>query len=169
MMKLTVVSPTYNEAANIARLSQEVHAALSGMDYELLIVDDDSPDRTWAVAQELAKANGHIRVIHRTKGRGLSAAVIEGIHSSVAEYVAVIDADLQHNPEILPKMVEALDAGAEIAVGSRYRRRRNWSVEHRSKAAILDRDQVGKHVSGRKATRSDVWIFHVAARRLRPS
>src|SRR5690348_5956339 len=119
-MKLTVVSPTYNEAANIARLSHEVHAALSGMDYELLIVDDDSPDQTWAVAQKLAKRNGHIRVLRRMKGRGLSAAVIEGIHSSVAEYVAVIDADLQHNPEILPKMVEALDSGAEIAVGSRY-------------------------------------------------
>lgn len=119
-MKITIVSPTYNEAENVSRLAEEVHAALSEIDYELLIADDDSPDRTWAVAQELATTNPHIRVLRRTTGRGLSSAVIEGILASSGEYVAVIDADLQHNPAILPQMIAALDSGAEIVVGSRY-------------------------------------------------
>ena len=119
-MKLTLVSPTYNEAENVPRLVREVDAALAGNDYELLIADDDSPDRTWAVAQELATQNPRVRVLRRTTDRGLSPAVIEGFLSSSSEYVGVIDADLQHDPAILPQMVAALDAGAEIAVGSRY-------------------------------------------------
>jgi len=119
-MKITLVSPTYNEAENVPRLAREVSAALRGIDYELVIADDDSPDRTWAVAQELAAQDPHIRVLHRTANRGLSPAVIEGFVSSSSDYVGVIDADLQHDPAILPKMIAALDAGAEIAVGSRY-------------------------------------------------
>jgi len=119
-MKLTIVSPTYNEAENVAHLVREVHKVLSGLDYELLIADDDSPDRTWAVAEELAANNLHVRVLRRTTNRGLSQAVIDGFLSSSSEYVGVIDADLQHDPSILPQMVAALDAGAQIAVGSRY-------------------------------------------------
>jgi dolichol-phosphate mannosyltransferase len=119
-VKLTIVSPTYNEAENLPRLVNEVSAALSGIDYELLIADDDSPDLTWAVAQELAAQNPRTRVLRRTKDRGLSRAVIAGFLSSSSEYVGVIDADLQHNPAILPQMIAALDSGAEIAVASRY-------------------------------------------------
>jgi dolichol-phosphate mannosyltransferase len=119
-VKVTIVSPTYNEAENVTRLVHDVGAALSGIDYELVIADDDSPDRTWAVAQELAAQNPRIRVLRRTADRGLSPAVIEGFLSSSSDYVGVIDADLQHDPAILPQMVAALDAGAEIAVGSRY-------------------------------------------------
>jgi len=120
MVKVTLVSPTYNEAENVPRLVHEVDTALSGIDYELVIADDDSPDCTWAVAQELANTNPRIRVLRRTANRGLSRAVIEGFLSSSSEYVAVIDADLQHDPAILPQMIAALDAGAKIAVGSRY-------------------------------------------------
>jgi len=119
-MKITIVSPTFNEAENVPRLVHDVSAALSGIDYELLIADDDSPDRTWAVAQELANQNPRIRVLRRTRNRGLSAAVAEGFLSSSSDYVGVIDADLQHDPAILPQMIAALDAGAEVAVGSRY-------------------------------------------------
>ena len=93
---------------------------LSGIDHELVIADDDSPDRTWAVAQELASQNPRIRVLRRTTDRGLSPAVIEGFLSASSDYVGVIDADLQHDPAILPQMIAALDAGAEVAVGSRY-------------------------------------------------
>jgi dolichol-phosphate mannosyltransferase len=120
LVKVTIVSPTYNEAENVPRLVQDVDTALSGIDYELVIADDDSPDGTWAIAQELAKTNPRVRVLRRTTGRGLSRAVIEGFLSSSSDYVGVIDADLQHDPAILPQMVAALDAGAEIAVGSRY-------------------------------------------------
>ena len=120
IVKVTLVSPTYNEAENVPHLVHEVGAALSGIDYELLIADDDSPDRTWAVAQELATQNPRIRVLRRTTDRGLSPAVIDGFLSSSSDYVGVIDADLQHDPAILPQMIAALDAGAEMAVGSRY-------------------------------------------------
>lgn len=119
-MKLTIVSPTYNEAENVPRLIHDVATALPGADYELLIADDDSPDRTWAVAQELATQNPRVRVLRRTADRGLSPAVIEGFLSSSSEYVGVIDADLQHDPAILPQMIAALDSGAEIVVASRY-------------------------------------------------
>ena len=119
-MKVTVVSPTYNEAENVTRLAHDVCATLSGIDYELLIADDDSPDCTWAVAQELATRDPHISVLRRITDRGLSPAVIEAFLSSSSEYVGVIDADLQHDPAILRQMIAALDAGAEIAVGSRY-------------------------------------------------
>ncbi len=119
-VKVTIVSPTYNEAENVMRLVHEVSSVLSGIDYELLIADDDSPDRTWAVAQELAMHNPRLRVLRRRTDRGLSPAVIESFLSSYSDYVGVIDADLQHDPAILPKMIAALDAGAGIAVGSRY-------------------------------------------------
>ena len=119
-MKLTIVSPTYNEADNVPRLARDVCAALSGIEYELLIADDDSPDRTWEVAEKVAAENPHVRVLRRTANRGLTPAVIEAFLSSSSEYVGVIDADLQHDPAILPRMIAALDAGAEIAIGSRY-------------------------------------------------
>jgi len=119
-LKVTIVSPTYNEAENVERLVRAVDAALAGIDYELLIADDDSPDRTWEIAEGLALRNPHLRVLRRTKNRGLSQAVIDGFLSSSSDYVGVIDADLQHDPAILPRMVAALDSGAEIAVGSRY-------------------------------------------------
>ncbi|MGB6687206.1 MAG: glycosyltransferase family 2 protein [Terracidiphilus sp.] len=119
-MKVAIVSPTYNEAENVPTLALQVDRALSGIDYELLIADDDSPDRTWAVAEELGARSPQIRVLRRTADRGLSPAVMEGFLASSGEYVGVIDADLQHDPKILPEMIEALDAGAEIVVGSRY-------------------------------------------------
>jgi dolichol-phosphate mannosyltransferase len=119
-VKVTIVSPTYNEADNVQRLVREVDTALSGIDYELVIADDDSPDGTWAVSQKMANTNPRIRILRRTTGRGLSRAVIEGFLSSSSDYVGVIDADLQHDPAILPQMIAALDAGAEIAVASRY-------------------------------------------------
>lgn len=119
-MKVTIVAPTYNEAENVGRFADEVHAALSAIDYELLIADDNSPDGTWLIAQELTTTNPRIRVLRRITDHGVSRAVIEGILSSAGEYVAVMDADLQHDPAILPQMIAALDAGAEIAVGSRY-------------------------------------------------
>jgi dolichol-phosphate mannosyltransferase len=137
-VKVAIVSPTYNEAGNISSLVQQVGSALSGIDFELIIADDNSPDGTWAIAEELATGDTHVRVLRRTSNRGLSAAVIDGFLSSSGEYVGVIDADLQHDPAILPQMIAALDAGADIAVGSRYvegggtgawnarRRRQSW-------------------------------------------
>ena len=141
-MKVTIVSPTYNEAENVPRLVRDVDAALSGIDYELVIADDDSPDRTWAVAQAVAGQNPRLRVLHRTADRGLSPAVIEAFLSSSSDYVGVIDADLQHDPAILPQMIKALDAGAEIAVASRYVEgggTGTWNVSRRFQSWVATR------------------------------
>src|SRR6201984_2376531 len=120
IMKVTLVAPTYNEAENIRQFVDEACAALAEIDYELLIADDDSPDRTWAIAQELVNSNPRIRVVRRITNRGVGPAVFESFLSSASDYVGVIDADLQHDPAILPQMLASLDAGGEIACGSRY-------------------------------------------------
>jgi dolichol-phosphate mannosyltransferase len=119
-MKISVVSPTYNEAPNLSRLISEVGAALAAFDYEIVIADDNSPDRTWEKAEKIAQTNPRLRVIRRLKNRGLSPAVMEGFLAARGDYIACIDADLQHDPRILPQLVLALDGGSEVAVGSRY-------------------------------------------------
>lgn len=119
-MKLSVISPTYNERENIASLAEEVGHALAGVDYELLIVDDDSPDGTAAAAEELQGRDPRLRVLRRTGPRALSAAVIEGFYAARGDLLACIDADLQHDPAILPLMLREMETGADLVVGSRY-------------------------------------------------
>ena len=119
-MKLSVVTPTYNEAANVRRLIAEISAVLQGMEYEIVVADDNSPDGTWAIVGDIGQNNPRVRVLRRMKNSGLSPSVIDGFLAGVGEYVACIDADLQHDPNILRQMAEALDHGAQVAVGSRY-------------------------------------------------
>lgn len=119
-MQLSVISPTYNEAQNVGRLIEEIEKTLQGIDYEVVIVDDNSPDQTWSVVEEIGKSNSRVRVIRRMQNPGLSPAVIEGFSSARGEMVACIDADLQHDPGILSKMYEVVAGGSEVAVGSRY-------------------------------------------------
>jgi dolichol-phosphate mannosyltransferase len=119
-MCLSIVSPTYNEADNLEPLVKELAAALAGSDYEIVIVDDDSPDLTWKRAEELARCFPQVRSLRRTQNRGLSSAVIEGFNVARGEMVACMDADLQHDPVILPWMLKELDQGADLVVGSRY-------------------------------------------------
>lgn len=118
--KLTVVTPTYNEAPNLDQFFREVCDALEGLDYEILVVDDDSPDQTWKLAEEAGQKIPNVRVLRRTSERGLGKAVSAGFRCARGEIVACMDADLQHDPGILRDMVRELDEGAEIAVGSRY-------------------------------------------------
>jgi dolichol-phosphate mannosyltransferase len=118
--KLSVIVPTFNERDNIAPLVEKLEAALAGIRFEVIVVDDNSPDGTAELTKELAKLKPHVRCIHRVGRRGLSSACIEGMASSSAEYVAVIDADHQHDETILPEMLRAVEGGADIAVGSRY-------------------------------------------------
>jgi dolichol-phosphate mannosyltransferase len=119
-MKLSIISPTFNEAANVGSLVEQVGKALPGVEYEILIVDDNSPDLTWSVAETLARANPKVRVIRRMQNPGLGPAVIEGFAAAEGELLACIDADLQHDPAIFPKMLDELNHGAEVVVGSRY-------------------------------------------------
>tara|TARA_R100000365_G_scaffold291_1_gene983 strand:- start:10454 stop:11584 length:1131 start_codon:yes stop_codon:yes gene_type:complete len=117
---LSVIVPTFNERENIAPLIEKLEAALAGTTFEVIVVDDNSPDGTADLAKQIATQKPHVRCIHRIGRRGLSSACIEGMASSAAEFVAVIDADHQHDETILPKMLEQARAGADIVVGSRY-------------------------------------------------
>ena len=117
---LTVVAPTYNESENVERLVRALEATLDGIDYEILISDDDSPDLTWARAEEIARDDSRVRVLRRTRNRGLGNAVIDAFVAARGDVVACIDADLQHDPSILPAMFASIQNGADLAVGSRY-------------------------------------------------
>lgn len=119
-MKISVVCPTLNESENVPRLIQELGAVLEGIDYEIVIVDDDSPDRTWAVAEELARQNARIRVLRRQGARSLGWSVIEGFTMAKGDVLACMDADLQHDPAILPRMLQELTKRSDLVVGSRY-------------------------------------------------
>src|SRR5271165_3532480 len=119
---VSVVVPTYQESANIPILFERVKYALNGAPWELIVVDDDSPDGTSSVAFALAAEDRRIRCLRRVNRSGLAGAVIEGWMSSSADFVAVIDGDLQHDESILPKMYEALAKGSgDLAIGARIR------------------------------------------------
>ena len=102
---LTVVAPTFNEAGNVARLVEKLAAALSGERWELIVVDDDSPDGTAELVKRIAASDPRVRCLRRVGRRGLAGAVIEGMMASAAPFVAVIDADMQHDETVLPKML----------------------------------------------------------------
>jgi len=125
MIELSVVVPTYNERGNVAELVRRLDAALRDHRWELVFVDDDSPDGTADEVRRIAQTDARVRCLQRLGRRGLSRAVIEGVMSTAAPLVAVIDADLQHDESVLPAMVARLrgDAGGapvDIVVGSRY-------------------------------------------------
>jgi dolichol-phosphate mannosyltransferase len=119
--ELSVVVPTFNERDNVTVLYRRLEATLAGIAWEVVFLDDNSPDGTWDVVRALAKRDSRVRCIRRIGRRGLSGACIEGILASSAPYAAVIDADLQHDETQLPKMLSLLASGqAELVVGSRY-------------------------------------------------
>ncbi|KJC62616.1 dolichol monophosphate mannose synthase [Bradyrhizobium sp. LTSPM299] len=119
--QLSVVVPTFNERDNVTVLYRRLDATLKDVPWEVIFVDDNSPDGTWDVVRGLARQDSRVRCIRRVGRRGLSGACIEGILASSAPYAAVIDADLQHDETQLPKMVALLQSGeAELVVGSRY-------------------------------------------------
>ncbi|MDE8347585.1 MAG: glycosyltransferase family 2 protein [Acidocella sp.] len=119
-MTLTIVVPCFNERANVAPMVAALGAALAGVEWEVVFVDDDSPDGTAAAVRALARTDARVRCIRRVGRRGLSSAVIEGALSSSADYIAVIDGDMQHDETRLPLMLAAVAGGADIAVGSRH-------------------------------------------------
>lgn len=119
-MRLSVISPTLNEAECVPLLVEELERALVDINYEILIVDDNSADGTWSVAQRISLTNPRVRSLRRMQNPGLGAAVIEGFSAAKGDVLACIDADLQHDPLILARMLEELQHGADIVVGSRH-------------------------------------------------
>ena len=120
-LELAVVLPTYNERKNIASLVEKIDAALAGVAWEAVIVDDNSPDGTADEARRIALGDPRVRVIQRIGRRGLASAAIEGMCATAAPYVAVMDADHQHDPALLPRMLHALTAdGYDLAYASRF-------------------------------------------------
>lgn len=121
MPLLSVIVPAFNERDNLIPVTTALAEALAGVDYEVVVVDDDSPDGTGALARTLAQQDPRIRVLERIGRRGLSSAVIEGVLATSSPYVAVIDADLQHDERILPRMLQKVrDEHLDIVVGSRH-------------------------------------------------
>jgi dolichol-phosphate mannosyltransferase len=121
MPELSVIVPTYNERANLRPLTDALAAALTGVAFEIVVADDDSPDGTCVEARRLAQSDSRIRVLHRIGRRGLASAVVEGALSTSSPYIAVIDADLQHDERILPEMLRRLrDDGLDVVVASRH-------------------------------------------------
>lgn len=118
--EITVVVPTLNERSNVAELARRLDAALDGTEWELIVVDDDSPDGTWAVVKALARENARLRCLRRVGRRGLAGACLEGILASSAPVVAVMDGDLQHDEAILARMLAPIRTGeADLVVASR--------------------------------------------------
>ena len=119
----SLIIPTYNEGQNvpkiIAQLTKLLEEVLPG-DYELILVDDNSPDDTWSIAQKLISQYPQLRVMRRTQEKGLSTAVIRGWQAARGDILGVIDADLQHPPEVLLKLLTEIQRGADLAVASRH-------------------------------------------------
>ncbi|QQE65541.1 sulfonate ABC transporter permease [Leptolyngbya sp. BL0902] len=120
---LSLIIPTYNEGQNLGTLLNALVAVLDPLlpnDYELILVDDDSPDLTWRQGLALGEHLPQLRVMRRQGERGLSSAVIRGWQVAQGRILGVIDADLQHPPEVLQGLLEAIQSGADLAVASRH-------------------------------------------------
>ncbi|MBW4466045.1 MAG: glycosyltransferase [Pegethrix bostrychoides GSE-TBD4-15B] len=121
-LAFSLIIPTYNEAQNISRILQQLTHLLDQaipLAYELIVVDDDSPDQTWKVAQQLTPQYPQLRVMRRQTERGLSTAVIRGWQVARGKILGVIDGDLQHPPEVLLQLLQAMQS-ADLAVASRH-------------------------------------------------
>jgi dolichol-phosphate mannosyltransferase len=121
-LKLALVIPTLCEAGNIGGLLGHVRSVLDplGIRYEIIVVDDDSSDGTGDIVSAIAKEDPRVRLIVRKGERGLSGAVLDGWHNTDADILGVMDADLQHPPELLPQLFNAMLAGRDLVIGSRY-------------------------------------------------
>jgi dolichol-phosphate mannosyltransferase len=135
--ELAVIVPTFNERANVHELIQRLRESLAAYRWEVIFVDDDSPDETAQLVREIGQRDAQVRCIQRIGRRGLSSACIEGMLASSAPYLAVIDGDLQHDETLLPKMLEHLKHSQdEIVIGTRYAPGGGLGDWDRSRAAV---------------------------------
>lgn len=143
--RASIILPTYNEAENLPEIVARISAL--GSTYEIVVVDDGSPDNTGRIAEDLAK-RFDVKVLERGKKLGLASAVIDGVlKRATAPVIAVMDADLSHDETILPQLVASVEAGSDVAIGSRfasggstedawYRRCFSWSAKQVARAIL---------------------------------
>ncbi|HRH92948.1 MAG TPA: polyprenol monophosphomannose synthase, partial [Candidatus Peribacteria bacterium] len=117
---LTLVLPTYNESANLPGMLAEITRVLGSVRHEIIVVDDNSPDGTWKLAEELRGQYPSLKVLRRTDKRGLSSAVVDGFLMGSGDVLAAMDADGQHDCSLLVRLYEKVKAEGGIAIGSRY-------------------------------------------------
>jgi len=169
-LELAVVLPTYNEAANIAPMVARLEQALGPTGWEAIFVDDDSTDGTADAARGISRADPRIRVIHRIGRRGLASAAIEGMCATAAPVVAVMDADLQHDPALLPEMLAAIRAGeCDLAVASRFvagGSTEQWNRPDRERASALA-NALARKVTGVELTDPMSGYFMLRSETLR--
>src|SRR4030042_16167 len=115
----SLIIPTYNEKDNITPLVERISKALSGRDYEIILVDDNSTDGTIDIANGLT-SRYPVKLFVRREEKGLATAVIHGIKQASGTIIGVMDADLQHPPEVLPDLLKAMEGGADMVFASRY-------------------------------------------------
>jgi dolichol-phosphate mannosyltransferase len=136
-VELSIIVPTFNERENVDALVSRLDGVLRGRSWEVIFVDDDSPDGTADLVREIGRRDDRVRCIQRIGRRGLSSACIEGMLSSSAPYQAVMDADLQHDEALLPAMLDTLKSeAADIVIGSRYLEGGGVGQWHESRARI---------------------------------
>lgn len=173
---LSLILPTYNESENLPGLLEEIEEVLGEIPFEIIVVDDDSPDRTWEVAELLMEDRPYLRVLRRVHRRGLSSAVVEGFYLAQGDVLVAMDSDGQHDPSLLPRLYAAIHGGAGVALGSRYipggsvegwaRARHRLSYLATGLAWLVTRTRVKDPMSGFFAV--DRTLFLSCADRLRP-
>lgn len=169
-LELAIVLPTLNERNNLEPLVERLDAALAGVAWEAIFVDDNSPDGTSDKAREISLRDPRIRVIQRIGRRGLASAAIEGMCATAAPVVAVMDADHQHDPNLLPEMLKAIDSGEyDLAYASRFAEGASteaWGRPDRVKASGLA-NRIANKVTGIELTDPMSGYFMLRAETLR--
>ena len=169
-LELAIVLPTFNERGNLASLVERLDKALSGIAWEAIFVDDNSPDGTSDEARKISQHDRRVRVLHRIGRRGLASAAIEGMMATAAPVVAVMDADHQHDPELLPGMLEAISSGEyDVAVASRFAEgasTEEWGRPDRVKASNLA-NAIARRVTGVELSDPMSGYFMLRAETLR--
>ena len=169
-LQLAIVLPTYNERGNLRALVGRLEAALGALRWEAIFVDDNSPDGTAEEARAISLEDSRVRVIERIGRRGLASAAIEGMCSTAAPYVAVMDADHQHDPALLPIMLAALESGDyDLAYASRFcdgASTEAWGRPDRVKASGLA-NRLANKVTGVALTDPMSGYFMLATKELR--
>ncbi len=169
-LELAIVLPTLNERDNLAPLVERLDKALNGIAWEAIFVDDNSPDGTSDAARALSQVDRRVRVIQRIGRRGLASAAIEGMMATAAPVVAVMDADHQHDPNLLPGMLEAISTGqCDVAVASRFAEGASteaWGRPDRVKASNIA-NTIARKVTGVDLTDPMSGYFMLRAQSLR--